>query len=487
MTRTSPVLVVVDESAAVTDEVRRVAEAQGFSVAACQSSRVGERLARELRAEAAVVHLRLAGPDGLEVLSAIAAARPTCRTILLADHATVDAALQAVQLGALGVLESPIDVQRLGALLAAVRDEADRRRHVLAVEHELARQLSCQGLVGRSPAMQAVFDQARRLAPHLRCALISGEAGAGCRSLARAVHALGARAERPFVVVDCAVDSPSALEAQLFGSVDATAGVAVLRPGLVDHAHTGVIYLADIARLAAGAQSKLLRLIEHAEAVPVGGMAPRQVDLVVLAGATSDLRSLAQAGRFRQDLLYRLSVVEFRLPPLRERREDIPYLVAVFAKEAAARLGKALTGVAPDAEALLMSAPWHGNVRELQSAVERACLMADGAVVSARDLASVVRPANPGQPDPDGLGDDGRPLSTVEREHIVRILQRVGGNKKAAARLLGVSRRALYRKLERLDLSTTISRRRVASARRDAARPGFAGPPTRERLASAPD
>jgi DNA-binding NtrC family response regulator len=344
-------------------------------------------------------------------------------------------------------------------------------------------------MVGRSPAMQAVFDNARRFAPHLRSALLLGEAGTGRQSLARVLHALSSRGERPFVVVDCAMGDPAALEAHAFGAVDSSgAGTTTSRPGLADLADSGVLYFDEVTRLTAGAQSRLLRMIEHDEVLPVGGLAPHRIDVVVLAGATSDPRTQAQAGRFRHDLLYRLAVVEFRLPPLRERREDIPYLVAVFVRDAAVRLDKPLTGLAPEAEALLLSAPWHGNVRELQAAVERACLMSDGPVVSARDVASAV-PAVAG-PDPslqDDATGDGRPLSTVERDHIVRALHRAGGNKKAAARMLGVSRRALYRKLERLDLATTISRRRRGGddGPRGAGQADFDGVPSPARAASA--
>jgi two-component system response regulator HydG len=282
---------------------------------------------------------------------------------------------------------------------------------------------------------------------------------------------------------------PAALEAHLFGTVDSSgAGPQASRPGLVDLADSGVLYVDEVTRLSTGAQSRLLRMIEHGEVLPVGGLVPHRIDVVVLAGATSDPRKQAQAGRFRHDLLYRLAVVEFRLPPLRERREDISYLVAVFVRDAAARLGKPLRGLAPEAEALLLSAPWHGNVRELQGAVERACLMSDGTVVSARDVASAVPAvASPEPGDQADVPDDGRPLSTVERDHIVRALQRAGGNKKAAARMLGVSRRALYRKLERLDLSTTISRRRRrgADGQQGAYAKDFDGVPSPARVASA--
>lgn len=481
-----PVLLIVDDEPAVLDVVRRFGEQQGFRVVTCQSGTEGERVAREQQADAAVVDLRMPGVNGLEVLKALAEAQPLCRTILVTGHGSVETAVEALKLGALDYLQKPLDFKRLSELLRMVRDESERRRRLFSVEHEIARQMSCGGMVGRSAAMQVVFDNARRFAPHLRAALLVGEPGTGRQSLARVLHVQSARGDRPFVVVDCAMGDPAALEVHVFGASDSPGGHGGSRPGLVDQADGGVLYFDEITRLTAGAQSRLLRMLEHSEVLPVGGLAPHKVDVVVLAGATADPRKQAQAGRFRQDLLYRLAVVEFKLPPLRDRREDIPYLVAVFMQDVSVRLGKSLTGMAPDAEALLMSAPWQGNVRELQSVVERACLMADGPVVSARDLAGAVPSAIVAELDPAEDGDDGRPLSTVEREHIVRALQRAGGNKKAAARMLGVSRRALYRKLERLDLSTTISRRRRGDGGVTAGgSSSFEGHPSPARVASA--
>ena len=458
VTAQSPVLLVVGDEAAAVDVIRRVGEQLGFRVVVCTTAGDAARLARDEHAAAAVVDLRVAGASGLDVLAAFADARPQCRAILLNGHGAGESAMEAVKRGALDYLDAPVDEHRMAELLMRVREETDQRRHLLTVESELARTLSCCGMVGRSPAMRAVFDSARRFAPHVRTGLVVGEPGSGRQSLGRALHALGPRRLEPFVVVDCAVHDPASLEAHVFGSADAARPGVAGRPALADHADRGVLYFNEVTRLTASAQSRLLRLIDHGEVMPVDAAGPHHADIVVIAGAGSDPRKHAQAGRFRSDLLSRLAVVEFTLPPLRERREDIPYLVAVLVKAMAAHLGKPLFGVAPEAEAMLLAAHWPGNVRELYAAVERACLLAEGPVVSAADVAASL-PARAIDGRAGESADDGRPLSTVEREHIVRALQRAGGNKKAAARMLGVSRRALYRRLERLDLGGTISRR----------------------------
>jgi two-component system response regulator HydG len=214
-------------------------------------------------------------------------------------------------------------------------------------------------------------------------------------------------------------------------------------------------------------QGRLLRLLEHGEVHRVGSLEERRVDLHVVAATNRDLRDEVAAGRFRGDLYYRLNIVEVALPPLRDRREDIPYLTAAFIRESAGRLGKVISGISTAAESLLVSAPWPGNVRELKNVIERACLVADGPLITDREVAASLPPpqrrlaaAAPAAIATTFVGDDPHPLAAVEREHILRALQRTGGNKKAAARILGVSRRALYRRLERLDLGGTIARRR---------------------------
>ena len=192
-----PVLLIVDDEPAVLDLVRRFAEQQGFRVIACHSGSEGERLAREQQADAAVVDLRMPGVNGLDVLRTLANAQPLCRAILLTGHATVESAVEALKLGALDYLQKPLDFERFGELLGMVRQEAERRRHLFSVEHDLARELACAGMVGRSPAMQAVFDNARRFAPHLRAALLIGEPGTGRQTLARALHVLSHRGDGP--------------------------------------------------------------------------------------------------------------------------------------------------------------------------------------------------------------------------------------------------------------------------------------------------
>jgi two-component system response regulator HydG len=329
------------------------------------------------------------------------------------------------------------------------------------MEGDVARHLEFCAMIGRGPDMQQVFGMIRRLAPHVRTALVTGETGTGKELAARALHDMGPRRERRFVTVNCSAVVETLFESELFGHVrGAFTGATDHKPGLFELADGGTLFLDEIGDLPASVQAKLLRVLELGEVHRVGSVEPRRVNVHVIAATNRNLRAEVAAGRFRSDLYYRLNVVELALPPLRERREDIPYLTAAFVRETAERVRKAVRGVTPGAERLLAGAPWDGNVRELRNVVERACLLADGDFITEREVAASM-PAPGGA---DAAGEAGAPgadlLVTVERDHIQRALARAGGNKKVAAKMLGLSRRALYRRLERLDLSATITRRR---------------------------
>jgi DNA-binding NtrC family response regulator len=366
-------------------------------------------------------------------------------------------------------LSKPLDFGRLDQLLTTVREETERRRTLLALEGDVAKRLEFCGMVGRVPVMQELFSMIRRLAPHVRAALITGETGTGKELVARALHQSSPRRDRRFVTVSCSAVTETLFESELFGHVrGAFAGATENKPGLLEHADGGTLFLDEIGELSSPLQAKLLRVLELGELHRVGSLEPRRVNVHVIAASNRDLRAEIAGGRFRGDLFYRLNVVELKLPPLRERREDIPYLTAAFVKETSERLQKSVAGLTSGAERLLAAGYWDGNVRELRNVIERACILVEGEFITERELAvSMPPPSAPPARDvagaTRGLPEDAEArelLATVEREHIQRALVRAGGNKKAAAKMLGLSRRALYRRLERLDLSDTITRRR---------------------------
>jgi DNA-binding NtrC family response regulator len=470
MTGQRPLLVVVDDEQGILDVVGRFARRAGFEVVACNGGRDAIAQLQTRRADLVMVDLRMPDVGGLDVLRAIRETDPHCQAVLMTGYASVDTAVEAIKLGAMDYLSKPLDFGRLELMLTGVREEIERRRSVLAMEGDLARRLEFCGMIGRGPVMQELFGMIRRLSPHVRTALITGETGTGKELVARALHRTGPRRERRFVTVNCSAVVETLFESELFGHVrGAFTGATDNKPGLFELADGGTLFLDEIGELPLSVQAKLLRVLELGEVHRVGSLDPRRVNVHVIAATNRDLRTEVAAGRFRSDLYYRLNVVEVRLPPLRDRREDIPYLTAAFVRESSERLQKPLIGLTPGAERLLTAAAWEGNVRELRNVIERACILADGDFITERELAVSMPPAPAPQPVPSPVlgpaqtaaaAGDSDLLVNVERDHIQRALVRAGGNKKAAAKMLGLSRRALYRRLERLDLAATISRRR---------------------------
>jgi two-component system, NtrC family, response regulator HydG len=463
-----PLLVIVDDEQTILDVISRFAERAGFAVAVCSRGREAITLIQARRPDLVMVDLRMPEVGGLDILRSIRDVDAHCQAVLMTGYASVDTAVEAVKLGAMDYLTKPLDFGRLDQLLSSVREEIERRRSVLSMEGDLARRLEFCGMIGRAPRMQDLFGMIRRLAPHVRLALITGETGTGKELAARALHGMGPRRDRRFMTANCSAVNDTVFESELFGHVrGGVLGATDSKPGLFELADGGTLFLDEIGGLPLTTQAKLLRVLETGEVSRVGALDSKRIDVHVLAATNRDLRAEVAAGRFRGDLYYRVNVVEVKLPPLRDRREDIPYLTAAFVREIAERLQKPLRGLTPGAEALLTESPWEGNVRELRNVIERACILTDGEFVTERELAVCLPPAvtmsvrQSAASGPSGLDTD--LLVNVERDHIQRALVRAGGNKKAAAQMLGLSRRALYRRLERLDLSGTISRRRQSA------------------------
>ncbi len=466
-----PVVLLVDDEPGILDVLGRFAHRAGFDVITCSGGRQAIEYLSAHRVDVAMIDLRMPEVGGLEVLRAIREADSRCQAILMTGFATIDTAVEAIKLGAMDYLNKPLDFARVEQLLAGVREEIDRRKKLMAMETDVARRLEFCGMVGRSPVMQELFGLVRRLAPHVHAAMITGETGTGKELVARALHAMGPRHDRRFVTINCSAVVQTLFESELFGHVrGAFTGATDSKPGLFEVADGGTIFLDEIGELPLGVQAKLLRVLESGEMNRVGSLESRKVNVHVIAATNRDLRIEVASGRFRSDLYYRLNVVEIRLPALRDRREDVPYLTAAFIRASAERLQKAIVGITPAAERLLVAARWDGNVRELRNVIERACILAESEFVTDREISAAMPAGSPAPPPAASVhaaqAEAGgsrtvQRLTTIEREHIQRALERTNGNKKAAAQMLGLSRRALYRKLERLKLADTIARRRV--------------------------
>jgi DNA-binding NtrC family response regulator len=451
-----PVLIVVDDEPIVCAVMRRLAEPVGFEVVTCSSAAEAVATLSRRPADMAFVDLRMPDTSGMDLLRQIRDTAPACEVVLMSGFATIESAVEAVKLGARDYLTKPLDFNRVTALLEDVQNEVARRRRLLLTESRVLHDLMFHGMLGRSAAMQEVFSLIRRLAPHVRTVLITGETGTGKELVARALHQQGPRRSRRFVTVNCSAVVEGLFENELFGHVrGAFTGATEQKAGLFETAHEGTLFLDEIGELPLALQAKLLRVLENGEVQRVGAVETRRVDACVFAATNRDLKQDVAAGRFRADLLFRLNAVEVALPPLRKRREDIPYLTSAFVADCARRLEKPVLGVTPAAERILLTQAWDGNVRELRNTIECACMLAEGSLLTDRD---VTRDAVADGPVEEAVAAtkgllpgalDGR-----ERERIVDVLRTVAGNKQAAARILGLSRRAFYRRLERHGLHT---------------------------------
>jgi two-component system, NtrC family, response regulator HydG len=465
---TEATLLVIDDEPAVLGTVDRFAQRFGFKVVSRTDARTALAELPVLKPDAAIVDLKMPDINGLDVLRVIRDIDPMCQVILMTGHVSVDTAIEAVKLGALDYIGKPFDLERLGRLLTGICKSIERRERLLQVDADVAKRFAFYGMIGRSPAMQELFDAVRRFAPHVRTVLVTGETGTGKELVARALHTLGARPDRRFVTVNCSAVVEGLFESELFGHQrGAFTGATDTKVGLFEHADKGTLFLDEIGELPLTIQAKLLRAVEYGDVQRVGSLEAKRVDVAVIAATNRDLRTEVAIGRFRSDLYYRLSVMEIRLAPLRERREDIPYLSAVFIREIAERLKRSLTGMTAAAEQTLLHAPWPGNVRELRNVIERACLLSDGKMLSARDVLAAMPPAIDTQT-PQMLTTSVLPASSsawdpnyrthAQRAQVEQALREARGNKAAAARLLGISRRSMYRWLERLDLAQPTAR-----------------------------
>ena len=395
--------------------------------------------------------VRMPGADGLAVLRHSREVAPQTLVLLMTAHATVDSAVEALRRGAQDYLLKPI---MLEDVLHKINYLLEHRQ--LAWENQMLRNMADRkwdfdSLVGRSGAMREVMNLIRRVAPTPSTVLITGESGAGKEIVARGIHHFSELRDRIFLPVNCGAIPETLLESQLFGHMRGSfTGAISNQEGLFQRARGGTIFLDEISDLPLSLQVKLLRVIETKEVLPVGASTPIKVDIRVIAASNRDLGREVEQGRFRDDLYYRLNVFGIEVPPLRDRREDIPLLVEHFVRLHNRELKKNCNGADSATLKVLMSLPWKGNVRELDNVIEHAMILAEGDWITVRDLPRALQ-QEVGFPAP--VGDDLRnALRAYEKAHIQAVLAKVNHDKKVAAERLGVSLSSLYRKIEELDI-----------------------------------
>jgi len=423
------------------DLIRTTLEEQGIAVLVAGDAEEGWDLIHSAHADAILVETDISNGTGL--LERIADWDPGAKVLLVTDDYTAESAVEGIQHGACDCLSKPISSETLTRRVGEVLKEARLHRETMELDERLLENFRFHGMVGRSPQILETFARIKRVAPHYKIAMISGATGTGKELVAHALHALSPVAARRFAVCNCSAIVETLFESELFGHVrGAFTGATQDRTGLFEYAQGGTVFLDEIADMPLSTQSKLLRVVQNQELQRVGSPEVRKVDVRVIAASNRDMRALVAQNLFREDLYYRLTMVELKLPRLAERKEDLPLLERHFVAKFAANYGKHIVGISRRAQAVLSRHSWPGNVRELENVLGHACMMADAEFIDLRDLPDYMQNGTPG-----GVANepDLMPLADLERRYTQHVLARVGGNKLHAAQVLGISRATLYR------------------------------------------
>src|SRR3984893_526324 len=406
------------------------------------------RLVKRGRCRLLLADFHMPGMRRYEFLDQVLRCDPGVHVIVMTREYTLETALEAIRRGAADFLPKPVDRARLKKTLDEVAALYDQRRRVKALEEQLLRDLEFHGIVGKSPAMLEVFDFTRKVARHYTNVLLIGATGTGKELVARAIHQISPVSQQKLAVCNCSALVDTLLESQLFGHLrGAFTGATETRPGLFEYANGGTVFLDEVTETSLAMQAKLLRVIQNREIQRVGSPEVKQISVRLIAATNRDLRAEVLAGRFREDLFYRLSSIQIRIPSLTERLEDIPLLVQFFLKKYNEAYGKKISGLTRRAQALLFQHPWPANVGELENVISSACITATGDFIDLADLPEQLQRRGPRTAD----GDEWRPLSLdeVRKVHIQRVLGMCQGKRVRAAQILGIGRTSLYRYLKR--------------------------------------
>lgn len=450
MLKNWPILVVDDE------DIMRVSlsawlREDGYPVDTADSGQAAIDLARQREYAICFIDLKMPrGPDGIETMRAIRQLHPDSSIIIITAYASVDTAILAMKEGAQEYIVKPCNPTEISLMVSRIIRMKNLQRENVILRKKLARQYEFQDLLSKNPRMHEIFDLIREIADLRSNVLIQGESGTGKELVARAIHNSGARARRRFVAVPCAALAETLLESELFGYEKGSfTGAQERKKGKIELADGGTLFLDEIGDISPKLQVDLLRVLQERKFYRVGGSEEVSVDVRVIAATRVDLRQAMREGKFRDDLYYRLNVVTIQIPPLRERREDIPLLARDFMTRLGHEMGRDMEDISGGALKLLLDYDWPGNVRELENAVERAMITARGRELSEGDFGFLVRQTRPAA---DWLAPANMSLAEVEKQVIISTLQRLGGNIKAAASSLGIDRSTLYERIRKFGI-----------------------------------
>ncbi len=449
------VLIVDDEEAhaeAVAESLKRI----GYDCVVATTGPEGVRRIENEDFDVIVTDLKMEGIDGLALLRKAKLELPDAEVVLITGHGDIKTAVTAMQQGAATYLTKPVDINELRAVV----DKAAQRQRLARTNQDLQRQLDekfgFEGLVGNSPQMHAVVDKLRQIAPTNATVLIQGETGTGKEVVAKAIHNNSPRKSKPFVPLNCTAFNENLLEDELFGhEPGAYTGADRMRKGKIEYANGGTLFLDEVGDMPLPLQAKLLRVLEDGQVFRIGGNEAIKVNVRVISATHRDLEALVARSDFRQDLYYRLKVVTIKLPPLRERREDITLLAHKFLKDYCQKHGKTVTGIAAEVRRAMMAYDWPGNVRELRNLVESMVVHDRDGVLGLDDLPENEPLLRLHEPVSGAAGSGnliGQPLDTVERYFIEQALELTEGNREEAAKMLGIGERTLYRKIKQWGL-----------------------------------
>ena len=404
-----------------------------------------------------ILDIRMPGMDGIRVLREIMRIRPETRVIMVTAYGTVEMAVEAIKLGACDYVMKPVVMDDVLTKIRQNMKYLDLQDENKQLKHELGKRFDISQIIGKSAPIQSVFDMIRKVAPTKSNVLITGKSGTGKELVARAIHSLAAQNSRHFLAVNCSAIPEGLLESELFGHKKGSFTSAIRdKKGLFESACGGTLFLDEIGHMPMSCQVKLLRAVEHRQVIPVGSTEPVDIDLRLVAATNKDLPKEIKAGRFREDLYYRMNVVGIHLPPLSERKEDIPLLVEHFIKKFNTEMGKMCSGVSDAVMRLFMSYDWKGNIRELENVIERAVIFAEGDVIKISDIGLLGSNAM-------GLSKEDENLQAAvkayEKEYIRRVLSKHDWNKVEAAKALSVGLSSLYRKIDELEIDSQKPRR----------------------------
>jgi DNA-binding NtrC family response regulator len=450
-----PKLLAIDDEAQSLELIQDALSNAGVEILTACDPKIGLEMFKRVRPQIVLLDLMMPGIRGLELLDGILTADPGAEVILMTGQYSTESAVEAIQKGACDYLDKPLSVEKLRRRISELLSEAQDRRKTQELEHELLDTCQFAGIVGRSPLMLDVFAKLRRVAPHFRTVLVTGPTGTGKELVARALHRLSPVGSGPFAVCNCSAIVETLVESELFGHVrGAFTGATQDKIGVFEYGNRGTVFLDEIGEFSLTAQSKLLRVLQSQEIQRIGSPVPRAIDVRVIAATNRNLRSMVRDGQFREDLYYRLAMVEIPLPRLTDRREDLPLLERHFLERFAAEYKKPVVGITRRAQTKMAIYSWPGNIRELENVIGNACMMVDGKVIDIRDLPGSVL----GQSgDVAGQDEIMMSLQELQKRHVMRVLEHVGGNKSQAAEMLGISRATIYQLLADAKAETEIA------------------------------